>query len=500
MRVRFKALGLLCSLFLATESDAFSLLGPLAPWMNPFTGFVESPSFDVGGPRNLGDEFRWNVSVLTYGYDPEFLAFFGTNGVVAVDGAVAILNAVEPASQIDLLKKAAQTRRVNITATQQSLFDLRSMALIYLTEQLGLANAVRFTWTVNSSNTPFGTEDTLGIPPYVLQRNFDPLTLAASAYVNGIRYTYRIESLPISDYPMLRSGNRICDNVLVDQTQVSYSGSSASFISTYAKEAIRPWQFGDFLPSLTRDDFGGIKYLLDTNNVNVEPIVTGSQPVQTGAQLIDYGLRRGVDKISFLRFDPGGAPRTNVFTDFVFSNGAWQTQIVQRIVTSPDVLFSASQHPAEIGTPPVAVRRTGPNYSHTNDTGNGILNPGVTISFHKFGDIFSDVWWTDGTNILEPRWGSFDGRTINPLIFPAGPKYQGGRTISLRTQVVSGHRAVEWKMRLIAGVDYAIEVSTNLSNWGPVSIVSGLPIHSITNVVAVDGSPTFWRARRISGE
>src|SRR5258708_5110537 len=54
------------------QSFAFSLLGPFAPWMTPDVGFIHDEAYDVGGPRNLGDEFRWNVPVLTYGFDQNF--------------------------------------------------------------------------------------------------------------------------------------------------------------------------------------------------------------------------------------------------------------------------------------------------------------------------------------------------------------------------------------------------------------------------------------------
>lgn len=34
--------------------------------------------------------YRWNVPLVTYGFTPEFVEFFGTNGVAAVESAAAI--------------------------------------------------------------------------------------------------------------------------------------------------------------------------------------------------------------------------------------------------------------------------------------------------------------------------------------------------------------------------------------------------------------------------
>ena len=38
----------------------------------------------------LGEEYRWNVPVLTYAFDQSFLDYFGSNGVAAVEKAFQI--------------------------------------------------------------------------------------------------------------------------------------------------------------------------------------------------------------------------------------------------------------------------------------------------------------------------------------------------------------------------------------------------------------------------
>jgi len=57
---------------------------------------------DVGGPMRLGQEYRWNLPVITYGFHPRFVQHFGSNGVRAVEAAVKILNRLPPASQVQL--------------------------------------------------------------------------------------------------------------------------------------------------------------------------------------------------------------------------------------------------------------------------------------------------------------------------------------------------------------------------------------------------------------
>jgi len=51
------------------------------------------------GPKNLGEEYRRNTPVVYYSFDANFLDFFGSNGVAAIDSAVAIINSLTNVSQ-----------------------------------------------------------------------------------------------------------------------------------------------------------------------------------------------------------------------------------------------------------------------------------------------------------------------------------------------------------------------------------------------------------------
>ena len=74
-------LGLLgaCLAITATGARAFSLIGPYASWMDEAKSFRQQ-GLDIGGPMNLDEGYRWNVPVLTYGFDASFLEYFGSNG------------------------------------------------------------------------------------------------------------------------------------------------------------------------------------------------------------------------------------------------------------------------------------------------------------------------------------------------------------------------------------------------------------------------------------
>jgi hypothetical protein len=472
----------------------FSLLGPFAPWMTPDVGFIQDEAWDVGGPRNLGDEFRWNIPLLTYGFDENFKNFFGQPGIDAIEKGVAILNRISPASQIDLSLTPSETTRFHPTAQAAGVFDLKSTAVIYMVEALGLANSVRFTWLLNSTNIALRSNEGSGPYDVILQRNFDPMTFEPSSFVNSVRYTYYVGELPEPFFPQ---GNRDAGELAVDATGGSFRPPVSSFFPSLAMPG---WREGNYFSALTRDDVGGIRYLLSSNNINVEPCLPTVRALGGGIDFVKIAARPGIEKITFQRFDPGGQPVTNFFEDVYFLEGRVHTQSLQRVIETPDILFTAANHPRQFDVPPL-VRRTRPNFSHQNETGTGIFQPEIIISFHKLGDIFREPYWSDGTENVDYRWSSFDSRTLTPSpIFPVGPAYQSGRTLSVRTIQTQGGAAVEWKLRLIGGVQYAIESSADFKNWTTVTNITAAPIHTLTNAALSDTSAMFWRARRISGQ
>jgi hypothetical protein len=96
------------------RTNAFSLAGPVQPWMQTTNGIHLSP--EGAGPMYLGNEYRWNVPVVTYGFDKSFLDFFGSNGVSAVKSAIQILNNLPPASQLTITNYPFDSRHVNYHA------------------------------------------------------------------------------------------------------------------------------------------------------------------------------------------------------------------------------------------------------------------------------------------------------------------------------------------------------------------------------------------------
>ena len=149
----------------AGGASAFSLLGPFkadgtVPGLNWQTrGYGGHPAGlgynlggDIGGPMLPTEAYRWNVPTLTYAFDSTFLNYFGPEGVTAVEEAIAILNALPPASQMSatLSEFALDTKGQNGTAAASGLLDIKSYALAVMLEQMGLAAPERFVWNLRT--------------------------------------------------------------------------------------------------------------------------------------------------------------------------------------------------------------------------------------------------------------------------------------------------------------------------------------------------------------
>jgi hypothetical protein len=277
------------------SSWAFSLLGPLGTgddaWQvqmigyNPLQNANDPPGFldtRMTGPKNLGEEYRRNTPVMYYACNSTFLDFFGSNGQSAIDQAFVILNSLTNVDSYstDLSEFPLQSQGVNFEANTLGLRDLKSTTLSLMMDQLGLADAVRYTWALHDRFQPANTICPNSTEYTVVMRNFDitasPLNqLQYSPYVNGTLFNYFIEEICM---PAPGPAGAVADaleypaNPLDSLVNI---GSVASGLGEY------PFANGTFYTGLTRDDVAGLRYLLSSNNINTEAAATGSLLITT---------------------------------------------------------------------------------------------------------------------------------------------------------------------------------------------------------------------------
>lgn len=478
------AIGLSAIFLIASpvKSGAFALLGPYEPWMQTTNGLQQPESVfpqygqiqpaDIGGPMDRTNEYRWNVPVITYGFDQSFLDYFGTNGVTAVKSAIQVLNDLPSASSIVLTNFPLLAQHFNFQAQALEIYDLKSQTLSLLLEQLGLAQPSRYIYVLKQWDSsllpPFPDEFSSPlswpdgtIPEFIVQRNFDPETLEPSLYID--------ETLFFAHLNLLKNGNHL---------MVTFPGDP--LVQNYPAVADFNISAGEFYNGLTRDDVGGLCYLLSTNNVNFETLLPGVSGVGANSNLFVNGAwRPGVDKITFVPqpvdLSSGSfLAYTNQFTDSYITNGILVQQQVARLLTKPDILFSVADF-GNVASSPMA-RRTGTtnwvNNASLNGNpigaGPGMIQPGITITFNKAGRTLQhDASLPDESvsDFGNSPWGSFDGSLNTPVIYPVAKSGTNHFTVRMWLIVGKSFQNFEWSPASLAGTPFAFQTSTNLINW-----------------------------------
>jgi len=347
----------------------FSLLGPLPPdaggepWQIFAIGYAEGgvsyfgsipggPVWlqDIGGPHNLGEEYRRNTRVLYYTYDASFVEdYFGLEAITNIDGAFAILNSLNNVDSYsgNLSEFPLSSQEYNFTAQALYLTDIKSMTLHLLVEQLGLADSARYTWTLHDRFDVPGLPCPIGEVYMVIQRNFDvvPSSLQQvqySPYVNGALLSYYISevcsgsSLLAATVPYLTDpAGQLFGPVSANTFLGDWNSDEFNTAETLHLPTIYGLQIGGYYTGLTRDDVAGLRYLFSTNNINLEPIPAASLLFSVVTNF----------NVQALLPSPTNTPTGNPFGFYVFDGtygyGDYGALIAASMTNSPAVIQAA---------------------------------------------------------------------------------------------------------------------------------------------------------------
>lgn len=491
---------LLCSAVISAvmvgSAHAFSLLGPFDTYQIPTIGYdpgviINTQEGDLGGPMNLNEEYRWNAPAIVYGFDVSFIEYFGERGIAAVEQAINVINSLPAASEMsaDLAEFPLDTLRINYTAQNLGIVDLKSITLSMLLEQLGLAAPERYAKTIRDQK-PNPTAPNFDYA--VITRNFSPVPVVPgdfrsysySPYVNGTLYTYVIRHVTgVAEYWDAQDiavdvGNPRISVAAMNGIQTGLTDTrigNSLYFGGGRLSGLNPC-IGMFFTGLTRDDVGGLRYLYHPSRTNVESLpinsvaggrgttsggggfsgspwtitvpflstnATTATNVTTGtAGLVDLAWRGGVDKLVMVRIDPDPfvaqyrVPLTLSYTERVFdaSRSRFVTQTVERVFTRPDITFTAE----DLGTAPniavpYQVSRAIGAFNNRGAENSGIgrvaAGPGTidagaagsVISFNKLGPwSFNFNATSEDQSFRGTIFGSFDGTTNSPTVYPTG--------------------------------------------------------------------------------
>lgn len=395
---------------------------------------------DIGAPCNFGEFYRWNTPVITYAFDSSFVTYFGTEGMKAVDAAMRVLNELPKASKMtaDLTEFPLNSTHLHHEAAQLGLLDLKSGTLSLLLEQLGLADPIRWNYAIRQRiNLPNDFGD------YSITRfNFDPVTFTPSSYVNGTLWTYVIqESIPTQTSDAFEVLPAPLNNEVINYPVAAVSRT--------------PLASGYYFTSLTRDDVGGLRFLLRPRNIVAEALLPdvaasgGTFSPYLGTNTLtntigggtgtngSEGLRGGVDKLQFrkvIAYQSASYKQVSYsYRDtFITTNGVVIKQSVRRTPVAPDITFAADD------TFPAMATRTDTTSWINNETinglsprgGPGVIAPPVVITFNNAPRIVrnttpsfvTEPFITDtnarAAGLIGSLWASFGGTTNAPVIYP----------------------------------------------------------------------------------
>jgi hypothetical protein len=344
------------------SSFGFSLLGPFDTWQ--VATLTYRVGGDLGGPMNLGEEYRRNTPVLYYSFDANFLDYFGAKGVAAAEKAIAIFNAVTNVSSYskDLAEFPLEAYGENYTAEALSLVDLKSVTMNLLLEQMGLGESDRWTWCLHDRLVGPPPGCPINVEYTVIKRNFDPVTTEPSTYVNGTLYSYIIEEF-CTGTPFLADAAEVNVDPLANNfTAVSSIGFNLDTLAGFPVAS-----FGHYFTGLTRDDVGGLRYLLKTNNMNTETAGPGTLVYTTNrtAQLL---YTSNLNFLASVGLTNDAATLQALFPGLVVADSS----VYFQNIWVPTVTTYLTNYPFDpVGTPPYTVSVTnwtltvGTFYHHT---------------------------------------------------------------------------------------------------------------------------------------
>lgn len=499
----------------ALQVGAFTFTGPFKTWMTQPIGYQIGDQF--GGPLAPDEGFRWNVPTIYYAFDRSFIEYFGTNGIAAVESAIKVYSDLPAFSTMraDLSEYALNTRQVNFAARAAGLTDLKSQAMNMLIQQLGIGPAEQHIWNIRARFV-----DNQITNYTVVKLNFDPVSFRPSSYVNGAFYTYEIfdpitvlgittclaSEIKVSDL-RTRGYSSVANSVITRGAegrnlfvQDPVTGQILSTLSTLSD--------GQFFFGLTRDDVGALRRLYSPQSLAVESltpdaIVTGGASVVGGSPWdvltltntiigtnvlttnSSLAIRPGMGRLKFGRVAYDSIigqifnPFVSSYNETIVLSSRQVTRRVTRLVSQPDILFTAKDLGTDQGVPIVVASTTpqawinnGALNTHGTIGGGGDtptpVGPGVVsapneISFTSLYPVYFNFNPGDITESAPfGAWGSFDASPTPPVVYPlyGGVNFQTLQQIAASGGLDNGVGDDPWFSTII------VVVGTNTTTAG----------------------------------
>ncbi len=395
-----------------------------------YTGLTRD---DVGGLRFLYSTNNWDTPSVQYRESPAAGSLmFSTNF-----NAPQLLST----SNFNTLVSAATT---NNPATLQALFPgliVGNNPITYFSNVVS-PNVVAF--FTNYVGSPAGAPPVLVVETNLVTnivqffQNSFANVVTNKIYTNA---TFAIQTITVGPMNGSPAGSPFVTNITYQPFQTNVPSGDYFIISNGA--------CGPNIVQILQTNVNIVTNLVvGTTNVNGQSFVENLISYFTNytfevepCTLVTNGVAdyQGIARMQFFRVNDGNydyqsgqfiTPITNQYTMVVFTNGQYITQAFQRVVTAPDFLIMAFDQlngPDALPTEVAFTRNINFNQANvqTGLAGPGTINTPTTIAYNKVGPVFlnespATMIGPTGAGRTGFIWGSFDGTTNTPVVYPNG--------------------------------------------------------------------------------
>jgi hypothetical protein len=268
------------------------------------------------------------------------------------------------------------------------------------------------------------------------------------------------------------------------------------------------------LHGLSQDDVGGLRYLLSGSQVRCESVLPDVHLTGTNdGSLVQTADRPGIEKVTFVRHPFGSLngefkPFTNRWTDVYYEWDDPAYQEVERITTRPDIVFSGQ----DFGWGLAATRTGATNWANNaalNDNsggaGPGVIQPAITITYNTGGPSYLNTYdplrilngLGQGTAITNFAWGSFDGSTNAPILYPDVQIAFQPTQVHFQLLVNGVTKDFSWSLSGTAYGRFFFQTSTNFTEWTTLTTLTNTGAEfDYQFQAATDESSRFFRTIR----
>ena len=259
-----------------------------------------------------------------------------------------------------------------------------------------------------------------------MKRNFDPVTFLPSVYVNGVLFTYWIEEF----CPAI-------DEAITVPTTVDLNADMDTAVAqgriAYHDETF----YGYYYTGITRDDAGGLRYLYQTNNVNLEnsgPTGTTTYSTNTTASQLLY--TSNLVSLANSAATNSDANLAALFPGVVFNAAAatywtnvWTTNVTAYYTNSPWDPIGTAAHLAFVTNTTVAVQ---PAYIH---------NFANLYLVAQVNGVWTNIPVSDINTLVRPAFATLQTVKVAPAPFAAvasGVMRTNVTTQNFLTNIIAG--------------------------------------------------------------